>query len=41
MPTPKLVWTKAKEELAAQAKRALFTVYNVQNKLGTFSVNEA
>ena len=37
--TLKLVWTKAKED--AQAKRALFTLYNVQNKLGTFSVNEA
>ena len=39
--TPKLVWTKAKEELAAQTKRALFTLYNVQNKLGTFSATEA
>lgn len=39
--TPKLIWTKAKEELAAQAKRALFTLYNVQNKLGVLSVNEA
>ena len=39
--TPKLIWTKAKEELAAQARRALFTLYNVQNKLGTFSVNDA
>ena len=39
--TPKLIWTKAKEELAAQARRALFTLYNVQNKLGTFSINDA
>ncbi|MEW8546755.1 MAG: reverse transcriptase family protein, partial [Candidatus Thiodiazotropha sp.] len=39
--TPKLSWTKAKEELAAQAKRALFTLYNVQNKLGSFSHVEA
>lgn len=39
--TPKLIWTKAKEELAAQAKRTLFTLYNVQKKLGVLSVNEA
>ena len=39
--TPKLIWTKAKEELVAQARRALFTLYNVQNKLGTFSINDA
>lgn len=39
--TPKLIWTKAKEELATQARGALFTLYNVQRKLGTFSVKEA
>ena len=39
--TPKLIWTKAKEELAAQTRRALFTLYNVQSKLGTFSTTEA
>ena len=38
--TPKLVWINAKEELAAQAKRTLFNLYNVQNKLGTFSATE-
>ena len=27
--TPKLIWTKAKEEIAAQARRAPFTLYNV------------
>ena len=39
--TPKLIWTKAKEKIAAQARSALFTLYNVQNKLGTFSINDA
>ena len=39
--TPKLIWTKAKEEVAAHASSALFTLYNVQSKLGTLSTTEA
>ena len=29
------------EEFAAQARSTLFTLYNVQSKLGTFSINKA
>ena len=38
--TPKLSWTPAKEKLAAQARKAIYSINNYQRKFGYFSHNE-
>ena len=36
--TPKLVWTKTKENLAEKANNAIITIKILQNKLGSLSI---
>ena len=38
--TPKLSWTPAKEKLAAQARKAIYSINNYRRKFGYFSHNE-
>ncbi|MEW8544974.1 MAG: reverse transcriptase family protein, partial [Candidatus Thiodiazotropha sp.] len=39
--TPKLVWTKTKELLAQQAKKAAFSIFNFQKRFGHFYPSDA
>ena len=39
--TPKLVWTKTKENLAEKANKAIITIKILQNKLGSLSVYDS
>ena len=34
--TPKLIWTKAKNMLATQGKKSIFSIYKLQNNVGYF-----
>ena len=39
--TPKLVWTKTKENLAEKANKAIITIEMLQNKLLSFSIYDS
>ena len=39
--TPKLSWNMTKDVLAKQAKKAVFSIYNLSKHFGYFKPNEA
>lgn len=39
--TPKLIWTKAKDNLADKAKKSIVTIKILQNKIGSLSVHDS